>query len=74
MKCTSCGLKLDMRKKTQYVYSSYQLQSKGFIGNVFGSKDYWVFCSSRCKRNADQDWMSGHFEEKHGNKKINFVP
>jgi hypothetical protein len=27
-----------------------------------------------CKRKADSDWISGDFEKKHGNKKINFKP
>jgi hypothetical protein len=74
MKCTTCGTKLDMRKKGQYVYASYQLQSKGFMNSVFGPKDYWVFCSSGCKLKADQDWMFGDFEKKHGKKKIDFKP
>lgn len=74
MKCTSCGLKLDMRKKNSYVYASYILQSKGMLANMFGSKDYWVFCSSKCKNKADQDWISGNFEDLHGDKKIDFKP
>jgi hypothetical protein len=74
MNCTSCGIKLDMRSKSDYVYASYKLQSAGFMKSVFGPKNYWVFCSNRCKRNADQDWISGYFERKHGHKRINFVP
>jgi hypothetical protein len=70
MKCTTCGKKLDMRKKKDYVYSSYRLQSKGF-SDIF-SKDYWVFCSTSCKLSADQDWYAGQFERKHGRKKIDF--
>jgi hypothetical protein len=73
MECTSCGLKLDGRKKGQYDYASYQLQSKGFLANLT-SKDYWVFCSSKCKSQADMDWLSGNFERLHGNKKIDFKP
>ena len=73
MKCTSCGVKLDARKKSKYRYASYNLQSKGFLGN-FLSKDYWVFCNDRCKMNADKDWASGNFERLHGNKKIDFKP
>jgi hypothetical protein len=73
MKCTSCGLNLDMRKKSQYVFASYQIQSKGILNNLF-KKDHWIFCSMPCKRKADSDWISGDFEKKHGNKKINFKP
>ena len=73
MKCTSCGINLDMRKKSQYVYKSYALGSKGFLDNMF-SKDYWVFCSNSCKIKADSDWVTGFFEKKHGKKKINFKP
>jgi hypothetical protein len=74
MKCTVCNIDLDMRKKSQYVYSSYQLQSKGFMGNVFGSKDYWIFCTNSCKHKADSQWVSGNFEKLYGKKKINFKP
>lgn len=73
MKCTTCGEKLDMRSKGSYKYASYQLRSKGFFSNLL-SKAYWVFCSSNCKNKADQDWISGQFERKHGHKKINFKP
>lgn len=73
MKCTSCNVKLDMRKKNSYIYASYQLQSKGFLGNIF-NKDYWIFCSNSCKRKADIDWVSGNFEKLHGNKTINLKP
>jgi hypothetical protein len=73
MKCTICGINLDMRKKSQYVYASYQIQSKGLLGNIF-KKDYWIFCNSTCKRKADTDWLSGDFERKHAKKKINFKP
>ncbi len=72
MKCTSCGIKLDMRKKGQYKYASYKTQSS--IWSSIFSKDYWVFCSSKCKMKADQDWMAGNFERLHGNKKIDFQP
>ena len=74
MKCTVCNISLDMRKKSQYVYSSYQLQSKGFMSNVFGDKDYWIFCTSSCKLKADNQWVSGNFEKLYGKKKINFKP
>jgi hypothetical protein len=73
MKCTSCGKKLDMRKKSQYLYESYQLQSRSFLQNLT-SKDYWIFCSRGCKGKADVDWYSGNFEEKHGHKIIDFKP
>ena len=74
MKCTSCGLKLDARKKGQYKYASYQLASKGFLANLT-QKAYWVFCSSKCKSKADMDWASGNFEKLHGSKKLlNFKP
>lgn len=73
MKCTSCGINLDMRKKSSYKYASYQLHSKGFLANLT-KKDYWVFCSGRCKTKADMDWASGNFERLHGHKKINFKP
>lgn len=72
MKCTTCDTKLDKRKKGQYKYASYQLQSKGMLGNIFGTKDYWVFCSNKCKTKANQDWVSGNFEKLHGRKKIDF--
>ena len=74
MECTSCGINLDMRKKGQYVYSSYQLKSSKFSDLLLGKKDYWVFCTSGCKSNGDKDWMAGNFEKKHGEKKINFKP
>lgn len=72
MKCTTCGIKLDKRSKSKYVYASYNLKSKGFTG-LF-QKDYWVFCSSKCKRKADVDYMSGNFEKLHGKKAIDFKP
>lgn len=73
MNCTSCGRKLDGRKKKQYTYASYHLQSKGFMGNML-KKDYWVFCGSSCKLKADQDWLAGRFETLHGRKKLGFKP
>jgi hypothetical protein len=73
MKCTTCGAKLDARKKKQYKFASYKLQSKGFLANLT-SKDYWVFCNSKCKSRADSDWVTGNFEELHGHKKIDFKP
>jgi len=73
MKCTTCGLKLDKRKKSQYIYASYNLQSKGFMGNLL-QKDYWVFCSKSCKFKADVDFAQGNFEKLHGNKNIDFKP
>ncbi len=73
MKCTSCNSALDKRKKNQYVYASYALRSSSFVDRMF-NKDYWVFCSNRCKTKADQDWMQGTFEKLHGNKKIDFKP
>jgi hypothetical protein len=73
MKCTSCGLKLDLRKKKSFVYASFNLQSKSFFDNLL-KKDYWVFCSSKCKSKADMDWASGNFEKLHGSKKLNFRP
>lgn len=74
MKCTVCKTNLDMRKKSSYIYSSYQLQSKGFMGNVFGKKDYWIFCSNSCKTKADAIWVSGKFEDKYADDKIDFRP
>lgn len=73
MECTVCGKKLDMRKKSKYVYASYDLRSKGIMGNLL-NKDYWVFCSRGCKLSADQDWMAGNFEKLHGHKAIDFKP
>jgi len=72
MKCTTCGIKLDKRSKSKYVYASYNLQSKGFMGLL--KKDYWVFCSKKCKFKADMDYAQGNFEKLHGKKKIDFKP
>lgn len=73
MECTVCSKKLDARKKRKYVYASYQLRSKGILGNLM-NKDYWVFCSNGCKLKADQDWMIGNFEKLYGKKMIDFKP
>ena len=69
--CTSCGKKLDRRKKSSYKYKNYPVGSAMDI--LFG-KNIWVFCSSTCQFKADIDFASGNFAAKHGKKMIDFKP
>lgn len=71
--CTVCGLKLDKRKKANYLYASFALKSKGFMDNMFNKK-YWVFCSNRCQIKANFDYGGGNFEKLYGEKYIDFKP